>query len=279
MYNSHKNMVKKIKLRAYAKINLGLNVLDKRENGKHCLDSIMTTINLYDTVIAKKRKDGAINIVYRGFEIDKNADNAFKTALMLQKRYQTGGADIYIKKRIPSRAGLGGSSADAAAVAKCFRRLYGLPDIPCSLLVEIGSDTPFMYHGGTKRVKGIGETVEQVLWPKAYYAVITCPDGVSTKQVFDLYDQTGGDNCDIDKLLADVNGDRPFRLCNSLQKAAAMLNPQIEKALSFLRQRFENTVMTGSGSAVVGMEKQKAYLAKTKKLKNILPSEYRLYKT
>lgn len=266
--------------KAYAKINIALNVLGKHEN-LHNIDSIITNVDIYDKIRMKKRNDNSINVLYTNLDIEIKNDTAKKIAELIQREYNTGGVDITIEKHIPFGAGLGGSSADAAGVAKCLEELFDLGTIPQSLLLRIGSDVPYMYEGGNKRVTGKGEIIRDVEIPKAFYAIVVCPGGVNTAQAYNLYDKIGGENKDISKMLIDLNVNKRIGLHNALQKAAMILNPNIEKGLDYLQKAgFENRVMTGSGSGVLAMELvNKEFNEKVIELKRIIPENYKLYLT
>lgn len=270
----------KTEINAYAKINLALNVLEK--DGKlHKIDSIMTNINIFDKIWMQKRTDEAINITYTNINTAIENDTAKKIVLLLQKEYGTDGVDVLIEKHIPFNAGLGGSSADAAGVARCMQKLFNIGSIPYELLLQIGSDLPYMYEGGTKRVRNKGEVIEDVSVPEAYYAIVVCPGGVSTAEAYLLFDSIGGECCDIDKMLNGIQSDKDIKVWNALQKAATVLNPEISKGLELLKKAgFKQISMTGSGSAVFGRERNlKHYDQSIKILNEILPAGYTLYRS
>jgi 4-diphosphocytidyl-2-C-methyl-D-erythritol kinase len=261
--------------RAHAKINLALSVTGVK-GGMHTIDSLVTNIGVYDTINATKRADSQIKVDYWGLTEGLRGDTAKRMAELIQNRYGTAGADILITKRIPMSAGLGGSSADAAGVAHCMRTLYNLGDIPADLLLAVGSDVPYMYEGGDKRISGTGERLESVFLQQANYAVLVCPGGVSTAEAYALYDKIGGQNPDIDKILDNMRLGKPYILTNALQKAAAELNHNITTGLELLaRSGFENTVMSGSGSSVIGVTAdKKKHEQNCDTLKKLLPRGY-----
>ncbi len=269
----------KIELKSYAKINLSLNILSKEDCGMHSIDTIVTNIDIYDTIKAKKRLDDKINISYTNIKHTIQNDTTKKMALLLQQEYNTGGVDIQIEKQIPFHAGLGGSSADAAGTAICLQRLFNINTIPLPLLLKVGSDVPYMFEGGTKRIRGKGDIIESIDDINAYFAIVICPGGVSTAQAYTLYDTIGGESCDIPNIINALTRDKTIGLCNSLQRAAIALNNNIQVGLNLLKQAgFCQRVMSGSGSAVLGMmyDKEQFYYA-VNILKNILPTNYRLH--
>lgn len=146
-------------LNAYAKVNLSLDITGKRPDGYHTLCSVFQSVSLCDTVTVEPAdrvsvacSDGALN--GENNICHKAAELFFKTAKI------SGGANIYIEKRIPSAGGLGGGSADAAAVLRALNELAARPLGEAELLkaaVSLGADVPFCLKGGTKLCEGIGE--------------------------------------------------------------------------------------------------------------------------
>lgn len=272
-------MIDTIKLKSYAKINLSLDILDKEICGLHNIDTIVTSINIYDIIKINKRADKAINVIYENLNNIIENDTSKKMALLLQKEYDTSGVDIYIKKHIPFQAGLGGSSADAAGVAVGMQKLFDIQNIPSSLLLQVGSDVPYMYKGGTRRVRGKGEVVESLNSFNAFIAIIICPGGVNTAEAYALYDVIGGETCNISKIIDCLINNRKVSLCNSLQRAAIELNKNIRTGLDYLEQAgFSQKVMSGSGSAVLGiMHNETQFNQSISTLKKILPEKYKLY--
>ncbi|HHU43085.1 MAG: hypothetical protein QM214_06765 [Bacillota bacterium] len=265
--------------RIYAKINLCLAIKGICED-MHIIDTVVTNIGVFDEITVKKRNDDQILISYDNLKERIENDTAEKAAKLLQQEYSLKGADITIKKNIPFSAGLGGSSADSAGVAKCMEELYGLR-LKKEILLKMGSDVPYMYQGGMKRIRGLGETIHEVSLPPLKYAVLVCPGGMNTKEAYELYDKIGGDNPDVDEFLENINSGRPYILYNALQKAAIRLNPNIKTGLKMLKQSgFSSVVMTGSGSAVIGVEQdEKKFLENAEMLKRIINNDYKLLLT
>ncbi|MFW5779862.1 MAG: 4-(cytidine 5'-diphospho)-2-C-methyl-D-erythritol kinase [Bacillota bacterium] len=272
-------MIKSVTEKIYAKINLCLAIKGK-EKHMHLIDTLITNINVFDEIALKKRNDNKINVVYKNINNKIENDTAKKAALLLQKVHSLPGVDITIKKHIPFSAGLGGSSADAAGVAKCMKKLFSIEPNRKELLL-IGSDVPYMFEGGDKRVKGLGENISPVILPNFKYAIVLCPGGVNTKKAYDLYDKIGGENPDVDKIIMNINHTKPCILYNALQKAACQLNPNIQTGLDLLKESgFTQSVMTGSGSAVVGMEKDpEKFKKQTEKLNTLINNNYKLILT
>lgn len=148
-----------MKLLANAKINLTLQIKNKLPNGYHEIESIMQSVDLYDTVHIEK--DDKVSVKFDIPELGGMNNTAFSAADAFFKAANiTGGARIYIEKGIPLASGMGGGSADAAAVLVGLNRLYGNPLGKKEILnigKKIGADVPFCICGGTALVSGIGE--------------------------------------------------------------------------------------------------------------------------
>lgn len=176
-----------LRLRANAKINLTLGITGKREDGYHILDGIMQSVDLYDRVEIARSDKISVKCDVDGLSQEDNI--AFSAARLFFK--ETGiraGADINIEKHIPTAAGLGGGSADAAAVLCGLDRLYdtALPyDEICSLAIKLGADVPFFIRGGTQRVGGIGEQLTPVAPLKnCLFLLIKYGDKASTADMY-----------------------------------------------------------------------------------------------
>lgn len=152
-----------ISLKAKAKVNLSLYITGIRSDGYHLLDTVMQSISLYDAVSVSLREDCLIKLYCDNQSLSGEENICYKAArLFFNESKIKGGADIHIEKRIPVAAGLGGGSADAAAVLVALNRLFKCPlddEKMKSLALTLGADVPFCLSGGTARVKGIGEDI------------------------------------------------------------------------------------------------------------------------
>lgn len=178
-------------LQANCKINLGLNVLRKREDGYHELETVMLPVKgLYDIVEVECIESG---VVFEGVGIevdcpdDKNL--CVRAARLMQERYNIGGVVIKLDKRVPFGAGLGGGSSDATAVIVAINEIYNLGlDNPtlASLAAELGSDTPFFVYNRAMLCKGRGEVMEQIdIDLSGLWLVVAKPTGgVSTAEAY-----------------------------------------------------------------------------------------------
>lgn len=262
---------------ARAKVNLALNVIG-REGPKHTLDGIYACCALGDTVTVSARKDKEIRVSYEGREGLFDRDTSYAMARLLQESYTTAGADIMICKRIPEKRGLGGSSADAAGVARAFGAEFGLGEINAKSLLSVGSDVPFQYAGGCARVRGQGEEISPLRLPRLYLALLLPPKGVSTAECFALYDRVGGESGDIDALTETLAQKKTPVFKNALERAATLLVPEIGVGRKVLEDAGFACGMTGSGSALFGAEYDESIFRE--KLKRvILPRGFTLTET
>ncbi len=182
-------------IKGYAKINLHLDVTGIMENGFHCVNNIMQSVSLCDTVTLKMREDGIITVDCDIEGVPKNESNlAYRAARLFCERAKASvGADIYIEKNIPMAAGLAGGSADAAATLKGMNELCGAPlsqDELCAIGSELGSDIPFCIVGGAAFADGKGDILHPFPKMPDCIIVVACGgEGVSTPQAYRMLDQ------------------------------------------------------------------------------------------
>ncbi|MCD8041189.1 MAG: 4-(cytidine 5'-diphospho)-2-C-methyl-D-erythritol kinase [Clostridia bacterium] len=252
-----------VRVKSPAKINLTLNITGS-EGGRHLIDSVVTTIDVFDVINIKKRKDGLVGCVMHGMgseSIPFEQNNAVRAAELFIKKYSVSGVDITVWKNIPMGAGLGGSSADAAGVLNGLKQLYGIYDGGAEQIAdEVGSDVRYMMTGGYARISGYGERVALIDSDlKLYFTIIAPESGVSTKECYARYDDTP-DGLRTNSGTAQTalqNGDFAS-LCSSLYNAlyapARLINGDVEKAL-YEAYSFDppSAAMTGSGSACYAM--------------------------
>lgn len=249
-----------IRLKSYAKINLSLDILGVQD-GYHQIDSVVTTIDIYDLIAVKKRKDGLVSITMRGMgseDIPFEGNNAVKAAEAFIAAYSTTGADITVWKNIPMGGGLGGSSADVAGVLNALAKLYEIDDSQGikSIADSIGSDCGYMLTGGYARISGRGEKVQLLDCDlKLDLALIVPKTGVSTGACYALSDSLGERTRTSDKVIRALEeGDREElgrALSNGLYAPAKTLNADVGRAYEELESFAPLGVnMTGSGSAV-----------------------------
>lgn len=261
-----------VKVKVYAKINLSLNVGFK-DGLYHDLDTVMTSVDLYDVVSVVKRTDKNINVSLNGKKVESS--NAMKAALLLQNRYNTEGADIFVQSGIPSGGGLGGSSADAAAVIRATDVLYGLSLKESDMIdvgIKIGSDVPYMLFGGYARLRGKGEFFTRFEGPEGK-VLVSGMGSVNTAECFKRFDLQNkqGFLSDNDAFLRELKrgsfNDCGKYFLNALSAAAETLNPHIGKIKEIMRVSGLDACMTGSGAYVFGAGKEGDLLKAAEKLK------------
>ncbi len=263
-----------LKLKARAKLNLFLGVTGK-VGEKHSLDTLIVPVELYDDVYMEKA-DG-VEISYDGKPSPYETDTVKKAVNLLKGRYFDGGVRINVIKRIPERAGVGGSSADAAAVVRGLEKLYGFT-ADAAVIAEIGSDVYPMYLDCPCRLKGVGKEVEKVAIPDGMkFVLVETGKGVSTKLCFDLYDSVGGENPDGDEIMKKLSAREYFTPINALYDGAVKSVPEIKDASDALSKAGFRCGMTGSGSGTFGYEyDEKVFEEKLSALKKSVGKKYRI---
>ena len=254
-----------VKIKSYAKVNLTLEITGV-ENGFHMLDSLVASIDLFDLIHLKKRKDKLSSVTMRGMGsegIPPEKNNALKAAEAFSETFQTNGVDITVYKNIPMGAGLGGSSADVVGVLNGMAKLYGITDRAAlkRLADGLGSDTGYMLTGGFARMQGRGEKVTPLPLKNKLHMLLICPSSeVSAGACYKKYDELpqtlewkeSATEGLINVLRGEHINDGGRYLTNDLYIPALHLNPDVEKAYnegaSFSPL---GTVMTGSGSCVL----------------------------
>lgn len=187
-----------VKVKAYAKINLMLDIVNRRNDGYHDLFMIMQSVGVYDTVTVTENKSKSISISCNIKDIPLDSRNiAYKAAEAFFKavKKKNKGIHIDIVKRIPHAAGLAGGSADGAAVITALNKIYKteLSDTElCKIGVKIGADVPFCLTGGTLLAQGIGEVLSKVKPLRRCYIVLAKPNfNVNTGEAFKQFDLFG----------------------------------------------------------------------------------------
>lgn len=221
---------------AWAKINLTLSVLKKREDGFHALASVMQTISLCDTLRIETTRDESVAIAVDIPELQNDDNLALRAARLLREEgYLTGGAALELRKQIPAQGGLGGGSSDAAAVLVALNRLcaLGLSQKRLEeLAARLGSDVPFFVHGGTALIEGRGEYVTPLPDCEPLWLIIARPPvSISTAAVFQsLTAADYSDSKDTDAVVAAIRAGAPLpleRLSNTLEPIVLRTWPEV----------------------------------------------------
>ena len=252
-------------VKAYAKINWYLYVKGKRPDGYHDLDMIMQHIDLHDDLYIENLSDNELRLGITGSDALSTSDDnlIIKAARLLQTRSgTTRGAYIRLEKRIPIGAGLGGGSADAAAVLTGLNRLWGLNYTLHQLQqigLQIGADVPYCLEPGPAIVSGIGEQVQKVDFQQEAWLILLKPEAsLSTKDVFAGYRHAVHEASRLNDAASAIAGGRWELLnqvgVNSLQAPAAGMLPEISQLIETLKSNGALFAqMSGSGSAVFGV--------------------------
>lgn len=169
-----------IRLDSFAKINLGLYLLKKRLDGYHDIATVFQSIDLHDTITFNKSRSATLTLTASGIPIPLGEDNLIYRAFRVfqARMHLKSGMDVHVEKRIPTGAGLGGGSSNAAAALTAMDLLYETHLLPADLefmAAEIGSDVPFFVQGGTAVGEGRGERLTRIDLPLDYWVVLACP--------------------------------------------------------------------------------------------------------
>ncbi len=247
-------------VRAYAKINLTLDVLGRRTDGYHALATVMQTIDLYDTICLTGTSDNQVQVICSMPELSTNGNLAARAVHMVhQSLGLTQGVRIELQKRIPMAAGLGGGSSDAAAVLLALQQWWQLQLSPLDLLTiaaSLGSDVPFFLTGGLALCEGRGEHVTPLPphWPMSmrWLLLVKPAISISTAAVFrnlPARDYTGGTfSRRVCAALEARKNLQPEDLHNGLERGVLEQYPEVVQARKDLLQAGAPLVrLSGSG--------------------------------
>jgi len=235
---------------APGKLNLFLHITGRRTDGYHLLQSAFMLIDWWDVLHFDLREDGQLLRQDLGSPLPA-VDLCLKAAQSLQKASGTAqGALIRVQKNLPSEAGLGGGSSDAATTLLALNRLWGL-HWPLSRLLSLGAslgaDVPFFLGGRNAWVQGIGEQLQAMDLPPARFVVLKPEQGLSTATIF----QDPALSRDSQPATMLDFAAQPYAFGrNDLQAVAQKLCPEVNQALNWLENQSLQPRMTGSGSAV-----------------------------
>lgn len=252
------------RIKAYAKINLGLDVVRRLENGYHEVKMVMQTVGIYD-VLEFHRTDGGIVITTDSGELPTDENNLiYKAAkLMMEKYHINEGVKIHLEKHIPIAAGMAGGSTDAAAALKGMNRLF---DLGCSLKdlmelgVKIGADVPYCVMGGTALAEGIGEKLTPLAPAPDCYVLVAKPDiNVSTKYVYEHLDaQEISRHPDIDGMVEAIAEESLQGILDRMENVLETVTVKAYPVIQTIKDRMKelgaiNSLMSGSGPTVFGI--------------------------
>lgn len=250
--------------KAPAKINLGLDIAGKYQDGFHELSMIMVSVDLNDYLTITEIAEDKIVVESNNCRLPLNRKNdVYKAAHLLKRRYHIStGLKISLQKKIPICAGLGGGSSDAAATLRALNCLWKLNLSPKELIdvgFEIGSDVPYCIEAGCALISGKGEIVEPLATTLSTWVVLVKPDfGISTKTIFKEIDMATISRVDIpalkEALLANSYEDALQFMGNSLEDITIAKKPFIQKIKGrMIKCGADIALMTGSGPTVFAL--------------------------
>lgn len=254
-----------IRLKARAKINLGLDVLGVREDGYHEVRMVMQTVGLYDRLIISRIPQEDIIIKSNLNFLPVNENNLiYKAAKLLKEECgYTGGVEIDLNKFIPVAAGMAGGSTDAASTIFGINRMFNLGLTQADMMelgLRLGADVPYCIMRGTALAEGIGEKLTRLdPMPHCWLLVAKPPVNVSTKLVYDSLDMSEVNNHpDIDGIIDAIKsqdvGLIASRMGNVLEQVTIPLYPIIDTIKQdMLNNGAINAMMSGSGPTVFGI--------------------------
>ena len=254
-----------IRLKARAKINLGLDVLGKREDGYHEVRMVMQTIGIYDRLILTKIPEEEIRITSNLAFLPVNENNLiYKAIKLLKDEYHfPGGVSVDLNKFIPVAAGMAGGSTDAASTMFGVNRLFGLNLSMGKMMelgVRLGADVPYCVMRGTALAEGIGEKLTRITpVPHMWILIAKQQINVSTRLVYEQLDMGGiQKHPDIDGIIRAIEAQDVVRIAQSmgnvLENVTVPLYPVIETIKQdMLSHGAINAMMSGSGPTVFGI--------------------------
>ncbi len=276
-----------MKVKTFAKINLCLDVLRRKENGYHEVEMVMTNVDIADVLEIKKLEEKKILLKSDNKELAMDETNLIhKAVVMLQKEVKKEfGVEIVLEKNIPMEAGMAGGSADAAATLKAVNELFDL-NISEERLLEIGAnlgaDIPFCIMGGTVLASGIGEKLKRLKpLPRIKLLIVKPRIGLSTRKVYESLDieglnKTGFKHRDVREMVSIIESDKNDK--EKIDEIAKSLNNILEvpsiRLLPFISDikkiMMENNclgaLMSGSGTAIFGIYENDEDILKTKEI-------------
>lgn len=246
--------------KAYAKINLCLNVGGRAANGYHYVQSVMQAVSLCDMLTVEKAS--GISLECNAPDLPCGRDNlAYRAAeSFFRASGIAGGAHISLEKHIPVCAGMGGGSADAAAVLRAINRLYGAPLDTVALLstaATLGADVPFCVRCGTAYADGFGERIAPLPDLRLYYVLVPSDVKLSTPQMYAELDRATPPHIDTERLVAAINDGNAATAAacagNSFLPTAKLKCPDVEENIRLLlRHGAASACITGKGPTVFG---------------------------
>ena len=254
-----------LKAKAYGKLNLLLDIVGQREDGYHILNTVMQSVSAYDTLeLSLEEGEEGFEIICdkQGFPLD-STNLIWKAADVFKERtgIRYGGKlKVKVEKNLPSMAGMGGGSADCAAMLKAMNTYFGTlldEDLLLEMGAKLGADVPFCLMGATRLCQGIGDIMHKLPSPDCAFLVVKPEISISTPEAYKAYDRLKDPKrCQLDYFLQTLASGNMYAmsiyLFNVLEYA---INKEeiIEAKTKLKKSGALNSLMTGSGSAVYGV--------------------------
>ena len=274
-----------MKIKAYAKINIALDVVGKRDDGYHLLRMIMQTIDLYDIIEIEKINSGIRLQCNKHYVPTDERNLAYKAAKLFMETYSiTDGVNINLIKNIPVSAGLAGGSTNAAGVLKLMNKLFDVnadDEQLRSLGLRLGADVPYCISGGTALCEGIGEKITQLKpFENKILVLIKPPFGVSTKEVYKNFDLSKVIfHPKIEELIQGMENDDVYFVAKKKKNLLENVTLKKHKLISNIKEEVKlnnaiGTMMSGSGPTVFAffedmLKAQNCYENMKKKYKDV----------
>lgn len=250
-----------MKIKAYAKINIALDIVGKREDGYHLLRMIMQSIDLYDTIIIDK-VDSGIKLKCNKHYVPTDERNlAYKAAKLFIETYSINqGVEIDLVKNIPVSAGLAGGSTDAAGVLKLMNKIFNInasEEELKALGLKLGADVPYCISGGTALCEGIGEKITQLKpFKDKILVLIKPPFGVSTKEVYREFNLSKAIfHPKIEELIKAMEKDDIYFVSDNMKNLLENVTLKKHRVITNIKEEVKSngsigTMMSGSGPTV-----------------------------
>ena len=246
-----------IRIKAWAKINIGLKILGKRGDGFHNLETTLTTVNLSDFLTLEEITSGTV-VEAKNLQVEQSDNLCYRAAELFKQRYGIArGIKIGLIKNIPVGAGLGGGSADAAAVLKGMAKLYNMvvkDEEFMDMAREMGSDVPFFIKGGAAYARGRGDELGFFKLPRMDLVIYYPGYAISTKWAYEQYDKTMLTvEPDVDNIVGDKRKKtrKGFQLENSFERVIFQYHPDLlDVKTSLLGTGAFFVSLSGSGSCI-----------------------------
>ena len=270
-----------MKVKAFAKINLCLDVLSRRADGYHDVEMVMTNVDIADVLEIRELEEKKISLICNNKDLATDETNLiYRAIVLLQKETKKDfGVEVRLEKNIPMQAGMAGGSADAAATLKAVNELFNL-GITTDRLIELGArlgaDIPFCIVGGTVLAKGIGEKLIPLKkLPKLKLLVAKPAAGLSTKLVYenldiDTLNKTGFKHKMVSIIESDDTDDiKTVKIAKALDNILEVPSLKLLPFIAQIKQiMYDNnclgSLMSGSGTAIFGIFDNDSDMLRTK---------------